>query len=418
MSELNKRLLFYFYPLLLIVAYLQARGMISPPYQPFKGVVTLPFNLVIFYLGVVYFAKNSRKIPVLSVYFAFTVFTVVSYTFNGRPFVLYVQELAYVLTTMLIAYVAVDKNIDKEKGFYKYLFFSWLFCVVIGYYLYLLRPEWYANAIIENHSDSSWKNQLLSADQVLEQFRFSSFTLDSYSISFMSMYLFPLGIFYSIKAKTKKWLYVISTLLILFAALLSMQRAAIVCLFVDVVILYFIGEKKIKKVMAYVLIVSAVIFVVLGGTFLFADISEQVLERFNTDSMDDAVNGSRLNQIRNAFSELMNPITGQGAGSLGGRSRELGLKGVTDCCWARLFCEQGVIGFILFTLLMIKTLKRAFKYKNVFFVELCGISNIMIAMIVSDPLFYQFYIIPFWFMVGMVWNPNALEVTSLTKQIR
>lgn len=418
MLEFNRRLLLYFYPLLLVVAYLQARGMIPPPYHPLIGVVTVPFNLVIIYLGVVYYAKNSRNIPVLNVYFAFTVVTVVSYTFNGRPFVLYVQELAYVLLTMLVAYVAVGLNIDEGKKFHKYLFFSWLICIIIGYYLYFVRPEWYANAIVENHSDSSWQNQALSADQVLEQFRFSSFTLDSYSISFMSMYLFPLGIFYSIKSKTKKWLYVISTLLILFAALLSMQRAAIVCLFVDVVILYFIGEKKIKKVMAYVLIVSAVLFVVLGGTILFSDVSGNVLERFSTDSMDDAVNGSRLNQINNAFAELLNPITGQGAGSLGGRSRELGLKGVTDCCWARLFCEQGVIGFALFTLLMIKTLKRAFKYKNVFFVELCGISNIMIAMIVSDPLFYQFYIIPFWFMVGMVWNPNALEVISLTKQIR
>lgn len=418
MLDLNRRLLLFFYPLLLIVAYLQARGMMPPPYQPFNGLVTIPFSLVIIYLGVVYYAKNSRNIPVLGYYFAFTVFTVVSYIFNGRPFVLYVQELAYVLLTMLVAYMAVDQNIDKGKKFYKYLFFSWLICFIIGYYLYFVRPEWYANAIVEKHSESSWENQALSADQVLEQFRFSSFTLDSYSISFMSMYLFPLGIYYSINAKTKKLMYVIATLIVFVSALLSMQRAAIMCVLVDVVILYFIGEKGTKKVMACVMIAFAVLLIVLGGSVLFSDINEKLFERFSTDSMDDAMNGSRLNQIKNAFAELMNPVTGQGAGSLGGRSRGLGLKGVSDCCWARLFCEQGLIGFSLFTLLMIKTLKRAFKNKKLFFVEICGISNILIAMLVSDPLFYQFYTIPFWFMVGMVWNKNAFGVNFLNKQTK
>ena len=419
MNRFNRKLLYWYYPLLLIVAYLQARGMLPPPYQPFKGVVTLPFSLVIIYLGVSYFAKNNKKIPLLGPYFAFTVATVVSYTFNGRPFVLYLQELAYVLMTMLIAFVAVDQDIDKGKKFYKYLFFSWLICILIGYYLYFIRPEWYANAIVENYSESSWQNQALSDDQVLEQFRFSSFILDSYSISFMSMYLFPLGIYYLMNAKTKKWVYVIATLLILVAALLSMQRAAIICLFADVVILYFIGDKSLKKSMAYVILVFSVLLVLFGGSLVvFSDISENVWERFSSDNMDDAVNGSRLNQIKNAFAELVNPLTGQGAGALGGRSRELGLKGVSDCCWVKLFCEQGVIGFILFTQLMIKTLKRALKNKRLFLVEICGISNIMIAMLVSDPLFYQLYIMPFWFMIGMVWNKNALGDSSITKQIR
>lgn len=412
MSKINIILLYSYYPLLLIVAYLQARAILPPYYQPLKGAITIPFSLLVIYIGVVYFFNNRKKIPVLAVYFFYTLATVISYAFNERPIVLYFQEVAYVTLSMLIAFVAVDKTAGQGEKFYKILLFSWVICFIVGFYLYFFRPEWYTNAISEQHLASSWENQMLSEQQVLEQFRFGSFTLDSYSVSFLSMFLFPMSIYYYNRAKSlKKCLFFLISIIVVVAAVLSMQRAAIVCLLLDVFILYFIGEKKLKKSMLYVIIFILSLIILTGGYLIASEgIGEKVLEGFGSDRMDDAVNGSRLSQIKNVFNELVNPITGQGIGSLGGRAREIGLIGVSDCCWVKILCEQGLIGFSLFGSLIYLTLRRALKHRYFYYIEICAIINILIAMLVADPLFYQVYIIPFWFMIGKVWNKSYLEM--------
>ena len=397
MTKFNNYLLYLFYPLLLILGYLQARAILPPYYVPLTGNLMIPFSIVV------------------RVYFFYTLVTIISYSFNGRPIMLYFQEMAYVSPTMLIAFVAADKSIDNKGKFYKILFVSWLICFTIGFYLYFFRPDWYTTAITLKHAATSWKNQMLSDDQILEQFRFGSFLLDSYAVSFLSMFLFPMSVCYFSRAnRDKKRLLFLTIIIIAISALLSMQRIAIVCLIVDVILLYILGEKEIKKSMSYILILIIGLFLVFGGYLIATEeIWEKVLNAFSSDNLDDAINGSRLYQIKTVFNQLDNPITGQGIGSLGGRARELGLAGISDCCWVKIFCEQGIIGFVMFCALMIKTLKRAFKNKTFYYVEICAIINIMIAMMVSDPLFYQKYVLPFWFMIGRVWNNTYLERVKL-----
>ena len=417
MIVFNRKLLYWFYPLLLIIAYLQAKAILPPYYEPLTGSITLPFSLVILYLGVFYFLKNHKKIPILGLYFLYTVLTGILYIYNGRPFILYLQDVAYVLSTMLIAYIAVDKSVDREGKFYKILFYAWFICFVIGFYLYFIRPEWYVHAITEKHALSSWKNQLLSEDQILEQFRFGSFTLDSYSISFMSMYMFPMGFNYFLNSiGWKKFFWGLATVLVIAAAVLSMQRVAVICLLFDIFLLFFIGDKNEKKTMVSIILVIIGLIIVFYSYIMDSiSITEQIADRFSSEDMGDAINGSRFSQIRGAFAELSNPLMGQGAGSLSGRAREMGLIGVSDCCWVKIICEHGIIGFMFFVYLIYMTLVKALKYRKFYCVEICAIVNILLAMLVSDPLYYQRYIIPFWFMIGIVWKSNCHKVNENTR---
>lgn len=411
-SSVEYKLLYYFYPLFCILCLLQVMGII-PPYYPGTGMASWPLRLVIIYLGLKSFLCNSRVNALLTSFFLYTILTVFGYLFNGRPFSLYVIEFVAYATPMLFAFIALDKR-DFSDKFYSVFLTTIIICFVFGFYLHFMRPSWYQVALTETYNDRWYVQSNYDYEQIADSFRFSSIFLNSYAISHFSMFAFPISVTFLLKKREgKKWKYIIFAIISFVSAIICLHRVAMAScvLMLFVFILYdFRHGRKLSSLAFWIIVLVLIALFYLSTTELF----EQVIERFSDMNISDAFDDSRTNQNISVLREWNNIIFGEGIGAMSADARKIGYVGITDGQYIKILVEQGLIGFSLYVALIIGTLFRGLKYFKYYSIEFCIILGISIAMIGSDSLVMPFYILPFWFAVGRIWNKDYLRYLKET----
>lgn len=403
-SKTDIKLLCYLYPAFLFVCFFQTRGVL-PPYVPGDGMFMWPFRLFLLYMGIKAFMINFKYNKLLVIFIIYVLSSVIWYALTDFPFRLYVMSLIVYVSPMFMAFVGMERNFIDNK-FYDSIVSSWMVCFIIGIYLYIIRPEWYGVALTNQHN-SAWFNYEgdRSTEWVLEHMRFSSFMLSSYAISIMGMFMLPICLHRFRNDKKKLWNVTIITVVVV-CVLLSMQRAGIIsCIFT---FLMFMAVYKFSRRSRFAILFLTVSIVALFFWYVGQDetLSALFFDRFSRDSVSDAVEGSRMSQIWNTLSSWNNYLFGEGTGSGGGFARSMGLVGVTDCNYIKMLYEHGIIGVIFFLLIIISTLLKGLRSFRFFFIENSIIISTLITMLVADPLTYTFYILPFWYAIGRVWNPK------------
>ena len=129
---------------------------------------------------------------------------------------------------------------------------------------------------------------------------------------------------------------------------------------------------------------------------------------------EDMTFSSAYNERQGLSNKLMAqwsyPIFGHGIGSGGPTSRFLGYGGVTDAAYTKLLFENGIMGIILFVILILSSIFRGLKNFKYYIVELSIICFVAIAMTGSNTLSLAYlYILPFWYMLGKIWNKPYLK---------
>lgn len=411
-SSNSNRVFYWIIPAYFILLLGQARGII-----PLSGYFTAPFLVALLYYGLISMHFNYKKNKLLLVFIAYSLFTVTSYMIVNRPLSLFLNDCIYFVIPILIAFVGMDKR-EVSNKFYDYLFWACLLSFAIGYYIYFVKPSWYQSFYTYVMNTKWFRSDYVGFDDIVDSYRFSSFAADSYFTQYFGMFAFSLGLAKTFKSTDHKLLYLFFSLIILGAVLLSLQRSAIVCCILMIVayFFYFLKNRKGQKTnnlkyIIYALIVLGIIVLALGAS----DVVQKVLFRFTQMGVDDAfeVEGSRTEQIQTTLASWENYVTGNGLGTAGSKARSMGYPGISDGNYIKLLVEEGIVGFVLFLVLMLTTFFRALKNFRYLSMECCVVGALIFAMLGSDALMFTYYIVPYWYVIGKVWNPDYLNYLKL-----
>lgn len=407
LSGTDFKFLFALFPVLFFIAFFQTRGILPPQYSPTNGAIVWPLRIFVFYVGIKAITKyGSRNYHVL-LYLLYSILSIASYIINGFPLSLYLLCCITILGPVLFAYVGMDTNNYGYHSFYKSFFWACVACCTIGLFLYFMRPEWYNTAIVAMSSERIEGEY--SEEKLLEWYRFSSFLNDSYDISYITMASLPMGLFLWANEtnRTKKRLYVIGIIVVYFSALLCQQRVAMFSTSLVLFAFFYLRNKKNAFViLTAVSVLALIVFLIIS----FAGDNEIVSLlslRFGEMNVFDAL-GERSNQTERIMKAWSNYPFGEGIGSACVFARQLGMVSITDGAYVEVLYELGIIGFIIFISLILKSFFKAFKNRNYLFVEVSIVGSFMVAMVGACPFVYFFYMIPFWLSIGRITNKDYL----------
>lgn len=320
----------------------------------------------------------------------------------------------------MAAFVGMDRGQTSNK-FYDYLFWGSVLAMAVGYYIYFVRPSWYQSFYTFVINNTWFRSDYVSFDDIVDSYRFSSFAPDSYFTEYIGMLAFSLGLMKTFKSSSNKLLYLICSLIILGAVFLSLQRSAIISciLMIAAYFFYYMFNKKEHnkgnfKYIIYALVILGIIVLALGSM----EVVQKVLFRFTQMGASDAfeVEGSRTEQIRTTLASWENFITGNGMGTAGSKARSMGYPGISDGNYIKLLVEEGIIGFVIFMALIISTFIKALKNFKYLSMECCVVGSLIFTMLGSDSLMFTFYIVPYWYVIGKVWNPDYLSDLKLNNK--
>lgn len=338
---------------------------------------------------------------------------------DGRPIECYTNEILNYVVAMFWFFVGASSLIDASK-FYKYMYYAIVISFGFGLLLYVSTPGWYVSRLVE------WANNSLiavveqSESSILSSSRFQSYLMSEYAVSHFTIFGLAIALFQVFKKNnidTPRLSFVknVAVLILLICAIISQMRVAMFCsiallFFYMIYDLLFGRSGNTKKIL---FICSIILIVIIYVSFIYFPeqielIINLISERFEDLSIGKALKGREF-QVNRLMENWNSPIVGHGLGAGGAIARLKGFPGVTDQNYIKILYENGLMGFLVFLLLILKTMIRAIIHYKYLAIEIVIISFVMVAMLGSNTLSFSYlYIIPFWFAIGRVWNNTSL----------
>ena len=371
--------------------------------------IAIGATLIMFIKG---YIRKSK--PSFTIFFLLSLMSSLAYFYNGRPLVCLSSDIMNTLPAMLFFLVGYNDK-RKNRSFYDLMMYIGSAVLFLGIICYVLTPGWYTNSLVEARNNSQFSSFEYNDDLLLESLRFSSFFEDSYPVSLMSVYILSISLFNYFRRDEKIKYSLICVFISFVSAILCMHRVSIASAIL--ILLGFIGFESIKgKGKQFFLIILGALCVTFVSSLVSETINERLiaLQDMLTNRTEDMSFSSAYNERQGLSNKLMSqwrfPIFGHGLGSGGPTSRFLGYGGVTDAAYTKLLFENGIVGMTFFAILMITSVLRGFKYFKYYFVELSISCFIALAMSGSNTLSLAYlYILPFWYMLGRIWNKDYLE---------
>ena len=347
-------------------------------------------------------------------FFIISLISPIAYLYNGRPFECLSSDLMNTLPSMLFFLIGLNDERDT-RHFYDLMMYIGAGVLMFGVFCYVTAPGWYTNSLTEALNSNRFSMFEYNEELLLDTLRFSSFFDDSYPISLLSIYILSISLFNYFRKDNKLKYSLICAFIAFVAAVVCMHRVSIVSALL--IVIGFMGDECIKG-NGYQ--ISKILFVIVVSILFVSLISESIRERLfsllemlttRTENMSFL---SAYNERQEHSNKLMSqwrfPILGHGLGSGGPTSRFLGYGGVTDAAYTKLLFENGLIGMMFFIILILSSIIRALKYFKYYIVELSIICFVCLAMTGSNTLTIAYlYIIPFWYMMGRIWNKQYLK---------
>ena len=420
LTKYTHKALVWFFPVFMINYYLIMRGV------NLNYILGLPFIAIFYTYGIIKILTPSRKdIYILwVVWFFYSIFSIICYLFNGIPISCYLFGLRSTIFPFL--FVMLGYNFDDQKVNRNYLI-ACGFCFIIGFYLYFVGPTYYTTFLREVR-EATWYMKTSSettAEQLLEVTRFCSFFTTSYAISFFSIPSLTFSLHYIVYEKVSpinKYLNYIICIVSFVAAFLCQQRVSMAAAFC-ITLYYSIigvrqGNKKLLNMLINFIIAIIIVILYLGSTSRFEVISNTITERIEEFSITDAYN-ERAGQ-RDSFDRMTDWsfLIGLGMGSCGHGVTQLGIAGINDGEFVKMFYEYGVLGISIFIAIIVMTIKEAIRNFQYLRPELIIVVFYLVACTGSSALSMTFYSIMFWFCVGRIWNQKyVLKIKRISNQL-
>lgn len=359
--------------------------------------------------------KNYGK-SIMVLWMAYNVLSVVLYSINGMPLACYVWALQNYFFPLLFFFVGnwYEENNDK---YYSIFLKSCAFFFIVGLYLYYTMPSYYL-AFLAKVNENAWyaSGDVVTEDQLLMGQRFSSFSSSSYDTSALSVscLICTLGYIINRPHKTRD-VYLYALALISFAcAILSLQRIAMACSVIVLVVFSIYGYRnRHKGIMRMSVALTIIGVLVLGLTVADERVStifDMLNGRLEEMNFKVAMDG-RSGQVERAMGEIFSYIiTGKGMGAGGHAATMNGGIGIHDNGYFNLLLEFGVIGLGIFLWLMGSTVLRGIKHFREYNVEIAIVIYYLLCNIGENVFSQSYFITPiFWFCIGRIWNMNYYQ---------
>lgn len=322
---------------------------------------------------------------------AYIFWNMISYLWITIPefgFSSFAGEVAVSILPILLFFCA--KNINENR-FYKNTLNAIVLCIVIGLVLYIWLPSFYLNYLY--HYGFAYLNLAVYARQGFSSY-IGRIAMGTYTV-------YGMAIGFKLFKKEKSMYYLFAIIMCGIGCILSSQRSAWAGLAILLIIeLYsFIKKRKLaisaKIVGLSLCALSVMLFVISRGTQLGAQILSKSL------NIGDAL-GERMFTWSYMFESDINLLIGKGLGTVGHKANEIGLPAVTDGGLIKILIEIGIIGFLLFAMIVFGAISSAWKDREERSIELFIIFFMILQSVGSNVFALQITAPIFWISVGIL----------------
>lgn len=381
---------------LLITILFFGYNMLQLPKAPYFALRFLLMFIVVVY-AFKYLNRDFKRSPgvrLFLLYFIYLTFSFLFILYYDYPLELIPDAIMSGLFPMVFFFIGVEdkKTALFESDFYKCYFGGALFLFVCSIYLFVTVPSWYMEWKISMQPDE-WQDNI----KVLSTM--SGFSASGYLVGYTALFAFCYLLFRFKSKKASKFDYLF-LFIIVFCLIFSQARVAI--LMAAIILLWY--AKSTLKIKNLLIIGVVVIVFVLIFNYIISN-SELLSELFNvlSSKVEGTSEDTRYETGLTLLSKQTNFLFGHGYGSGGHKADTLGLPSVTDFEYVKLFYETGIIGFVLFSVIIIKTIKVCIDTKPNYSFELCIICFYLLAMLIANPLTADATMSPvFWYAIGRV----------------
>lgn len=412
-----EKMLLWYFPLEMIYRFLLLRNIDTH--------LILPLQAFILMYGFIAWTKvqNGNKLLV-TLYIVYSLFSIVFILIGNESIPGYINDVRVVLLPMLAIFIGMK---SPSPQIYRVFLFCVLGCMIVGLYLYFVKPDWYIQKLVEQWNDVWYSSGTATEDNIMTgrfmwASRFCAIFVTPYAVSYFGTFalcLLTTDLYKDEEHRLIKnrMLQIVVFIILAIAAILCQNRVAIAYLVLLLLwgVHYGIRNRRPERRFFVYLIVGAsliisVAIIKLAQNDFISMIYDTLLERVEDSKIENMQASSRNTQIKQTLESWDNYAFGQGLGSKNGVARSMGHVGVTDNGYIKLLVEQGVVGFILMFAILLGSMKRAFKYRKYLMAELLILGYVPFTMIGANPLGMEFdYMIIMWLSLGHIWNNRYLE---------
>lgn len=347
---------------------------------------------------------------VVAIYFIYNVFSVIWLTSYGYPVSVYANELVSSILPIVFYFVAIGAW-ENRNDHYRWFLRALLFIGLLSVILYALAPQFYCDYLF------NW-SYISKADASTARVRMES-VIGSTSLSYLGvagMCIASHFIFTKDQLENKKVNIIKACFMFFFSLILVFMangRAGMVAAILVILFLNYIVVFKLKLLSRKIFYVEIAILVVGIGLMLLVTPSVVYKIWARLISLPGAV-GQRSEQWIAAINNMKGAWLGNGLGANGHRA--LGIEGahvVADGGLIKLFCEEGSVGFGLFTYIILTLFIKGYKKIDLVFAEMAIISTALLMSIGSNIIAFQLCTPIFWYAIGSISKVVCLEEHNL-----
>jgi O-antigen ligase len=315
-------------------------------------------------------------------------FSIYAYIFNERPIILFIKGLSYNLIPSLLFLLGADTAKKSDATIFKRILVSNIIIMLFGFVV-ILFPSF---------EDSLGQENLAITDF---GFRFGSYLT---SLPLGSTIASSIPILFMVAKKFKKPLVIIFAVVIIISLILTMQRGAWIAGIISFLLSLILKVRNSRhKILTSFGILIMIIFLITIFYFIydiyFPDNLKLLLDR-RLEDLDSSMFTSRTDQWESAFDMFLKYPLGFGLGAAGNKASTYGLQIIPDGNYFRILLEIGIIGFISFLFLNIKTMILAIQ-KHQLYLAILLLSFLMHAVGTNVFDFYYSSFI-YWFILGYI----------------
>jgi hypothetical protein len=317
-------------------------------------------------------------------------FSIIFFSFSDLPISVYIREFSN--TVLPIGFYFIGKTFyDQRDIFYKNSAIVFVLILLVGLFLFYKQPEFYR--VYLNELEGIGLHILSSTGE----FRSLVGLTMTGSIGFI------LSVFSSKKIiESRSLLWISIYILSIISTFLTFRRSAMVVVSIQVFIFFLFYLKNnifnALKYFLFSLIFLFLIILILNNYFDFNLLIDLFVERLGLIS--EGIN-ERKGSWYSSFI-VSNWFIGDGLGVYGHKAVEYSDVFIPDGYYFRLIAELGVIGFGLFSSLLIISLIKSLLNIRLFYIEFSVILGLSLQAIGSNIFSFQLVAPLFWFMCGIV----------------
>ena len=382
-NKLKTSLISYYYSIVFFI-------YMGAIYQPFiRTGLSMAFiigiGIFILYKNKDFKLRKGLDMFVLA-YFMYNIFSFVFFQFSDLPFSVFFKEFSNSILPIIPFYFFGRLNVNNS--FYKITLYALVACFFIGLYFYIKLPMNYM--VFMDKSEGAGTNPL------------------GYAVNFRSILglsatgalgaigvLLSFDVLYKNKFKKGK----IAVLICLVALVLSYRRAALYTgLFaigwMNYLILFKFKGAKLKLLLFELFVVFLLIYKLLDSN---PDFLPELFERFS--SLSEAIE-ERSDSWLGGLSNTQNFIVGDGLGRYGHKAVEYSDIYIPDGNYFRMIAEIGIIGVLLFFIIILKALYNGFSNIKTHYIQLAIVIMVCMMSVGSDMFSFQLIAPIFWYSIG------------------